>query len=80
MRTTIELPDPLFRRAKELAERRGMTLRRLVEEAVRRYLAEGKPARFELRDGSFRGQGLAPGLDWGDFDRMRDLSYEGHGT
>ncbi|MDP3071523.1 MAG: hypothetical protein Q8N18_14635 [Opitutaceae bacterium] len=35
MKTTIELPDPLFRRAKVVAAQRGTTLRGLVIEGLR---------------------------------------------
>lgn len=73
MRTTIELPEPLFKRAKETAKRRGITLRRLLEEALREHLTEGPPAPFKLRDASFRGEGLVSGIDWTDFERMREL-------
>lgn len=80
MRTTVELPDPLFQRAKKAADRRGISLRRLLEDALRRYLSEGKTERFRLRDASFRGKGLTPGMDWADFDRMRDAAYDGRGS
>lgn len=35
MKTTIELPDPLFRRAKVVAAQRGATLRELVIEGLK---------------------------------------------
>jgi len=38
MRTTIDLPDPLFKEAKSAAALRGVTLRDIVEEALRRQL------------------------------------------
>jgi hypothetical protein len=38
MRTTIDLPDPLFKEAKSAAALRGLTLRDVVEEALRRQL------------------------------------------
>jgi predicted transcriptional regulator len=79
MRTTIELSDPIFKRLKEVAEKRGLTLRRLVEEAVRQYVAEDKVPAFRLENASFRGDGLAHGLDWSDWDRIRELSHEGRG-
>jgi hypothetical protein len=41
MKTTIELPDPLFRRAKILAARRGTTLRELVVEGLQHVTAGG---------------------------------------
>ena len=34
MKTTIELPDTLFRRAKTAAVRQGLTLRQLLTEAL----------------------------------------------
>jgi hypothetical protein len=34
MKTTIEIPDPLFRRAKSTAAERGISLRELVSEAL----------------------------------------------
>lgn len=39
MRTTIELDDSLFRDLKQEAARRGTTLRRLINEYLRRALA-----------------------------------------
>lgn len=38
MRTTIDLPDRLFKEAKSAAAQRGMTLRDVIEEALRRQL------------------------------------------
>lgn len=38
MRTTIDLPDPLFKEAKSVAALRGVTLREIVEESLRRQL------------------------------------------
>lgn len=34
MKTTIEIPDPLFRKAKSRAAERGQTLKELVTEAL----------------------------------------------
>lgn len=38
MRTTIELPDPLFRSARAAAHERGMTLKELFTEALDKAL------------------------------------------
>jgi hypothetical protein len=43
MRTTVTLPDPLFQNAKCFAEERRTTLSTLIEDALRRRMAE-KPA------------------------------------
>lgn len=40
MRTTVELPDDLFRMAKVAAAERGSTLRELVMQGLRRVLNE----------------------------------------
>jgi hypothetical protein len=39
MKTTIEIPDPLFRKAKSKAAERGQTLKELVTEALQDKLA-----------------------------------------
>lgn len=41
MKTTIEIPDVLFRRAKAKAAERGQSLRDLVTEALQEKLAAG---------------------------------------
>lgn len=44
MKTTLEIPDPIFRRAKSMAAARGIPLREFVTEAVKDKLAsETKP-------------------------------------
>jgi hypothetical protein len=39
MKTTLELPDPLFRKAKATAAERGQSLKEFVTEALRDKLA-----------------------------------------
>jgi hypothetical protein len=63
MKTTVEIADPLFDEAKRETERSGCTLRELLELGLRRELdrrTQLKP--FKLRDGSFKGDGLQPGV------------------
>lgn len=46
MKTTIEIPDVLFRRAKSKAAERGQTLKEFVSEALQERLASRRgPAR-----------------------------------
>ena len=45
MKTTIELPDELFRRAKAIAALRGRKLKDLVEEGLRHVLESPEPDR-----------------------------------
>ncbi len=41
MKTTIEIPDPVFRRAKSAAAEQGIALRELVSEALTEKLRSG---------------------------------------
>lgn len=80
MKTTVEIPDALAEEAKALARRERTTLRALIEAGLRHVLRErGRPGRFELRDASFGGRGLQPGLREGDWERIREAAYEGRG-
>jgi hypothetical protein len=45
MKTTVEVPDDLYRRAKAEAALRGRKLRDLIEEGLRLVLEERRPAR-----------------------------------
>lgn len=76
MKTTIEIGDSLLRAAKQLAASEGTTLRALVETGLRRVLEEReKSDRFELRDASVGGDGLAPEFRDAGWERIRDAIY-----
>lgn len=47
MKTTLEMPDALFRKAKAEAAMRGKTLKQLVIEALERDLNHGRPVTSE---------------------------------
>jgi len=73
MRTTIEINDDLFRKAKHRAADEGASLRQVVENALRVYLAErgsAKSYRFRWRTESGR---LQPGVRLDDRDALFDL-------
>jgi hypothetical protein len=78
MKTTVDISDPLLEEAKVVARREGTTVRALVEEGLRRALAE-RSHKQEARGRvvTFRGRGLKPGVS--SFDRMLELAYEGRG-
>ena len=77
MKTTIEIDDALLREAKRLGIERDLTLKAIVDLALRRYVDEAaEPARpFKLRRCSVKGQGLQPGLDENDFATIRAMAY-----
>lgn len=45
MKTTLEIPDALFRKAKATAARHGQTLKELVQEALKEKLARAEGVR-----------------------------------
>jgi len=84
MKTTINMADDLFIEAKKSATDKRVTLGRLIEDAVRKYIRDddkSPQAHFKLADGSFTGQpGYAAGIDPTDWAAIRSLIYEGRGT
>ena len=76
MKTTFELPDALFGELKQFAAEHNLTLRAVMERALREFLngssQPGKP--FRLKDGAFRGQGLQPGLSDGDWNTIKSMA------
>jgi hypothetical protein len=49
MKTTLEIPDSIFRRAKAMAAQRGIPLRQLVSDAVAEKLDAKAPAPHKAR-------------------------------
>jgi len=80
MKTTLDISDPLLREARKIATRDRTTLRALVEQGLRKIIAERKAGRpFKLRIVTFKGEGLVPELRDADWEKIRDLAYEGRG-
>lgn len=77
MKTTIDIADRLLEQAKRRAREENRTLRDLVEEALRRLLAESDREKepFRLRRHPFRGTGTPPGIAEGDWEKIRELIY-----
>jgi hypothetical protein len=81
MKTTVEIPDALLDDARRVAERRGVTLRALVEEGLRQIVkADRRRPPFRLRDASFKGEGLDPSFEDASWERIRDAAYGGRGA
>jgi muconolactone delta-isomerase len=81
MKTTVEIPDSLLAEAKRVAARERTTVRALIEEGLRRVLAERRRAGpFRLRKASFKGSGLNPALAGAPWEAIREAIYEGRGT
>lgn len=80
VKTTVEINDALLKQAKQLAVEHDLSLKTVVESASRRFLKELQPgAPVELRDHTFGGRGVQPGLDEHDWPTIRAMIDEGRG-
>ena len=80
VKTTVDIVDPLFCETKRVAAAEGTTIRALIEAGLRSELKRRTATRgFRLRDESFGGEGLQPGVAEGGWERIRDMIYEGRG-
>ena len=78
MRTTLEISDALFERAKRLARRTGRPLRALVEDGLRLLLAAETPSRqYELPDASVGETGAENPLESMSWQDLRAEIYGG---
>ena len=78
MKTTIDLPGPLLREAKELAARRGISLRAVFMLGLERALRDDRNVDrpFRLQTVVTHGEGSQIEGDWPE---MRARAYEGRG-
>jgi hypothetical protein len=76
MKTTVELAEDLFSRAREVVQRERTTLRSLIEEGLQAALArrEQKTPSYQWPDLSVTGEGLSGDGSW---ELIRDRIYTG---
>ncbi len=80
MKTTVDIADALAVEAKILAHRDQTTLKALIEEGLRRVVAERAEAGvFHLRDATYAGNGLQPEYSPASWEQLRGAIYEGRG-
>ena len=76
MKTTVEIPDLLFRRAKKHCADLGISFRELIETGLRAALDEPKSGkRFRLKSFGYAGRGQQE-QDW---TAIREMIYQGRG-
>ena len=81
MKTTVEIAEDLFTRTREVAQREGTTLRALIEEGLRVALARREQkTSYRWPDLSVTGEGLAPEIEEGSWEPLREQIYTGRGT
>ena len=74
MRTTIDINDALLAAAKSHAARNQMTLKALMEQALREFLSGvTRPASDVPPIPVFRGMGVQPGVDLTDNAALEEL-------
>jgi ribbon-helix-helix CopG family protein len=82
MKTTVEIPDALAEDIRKLAAREGTTVKVLIEQGLRKVLAERRQRNgtFRLRKATFKGNGLQPGVAGVSWERIREMAYEARGA
>ncbi len=80
MRTSVEINDALFSRARRCAQQRRTTLRALVEEGLQRLVTEPpRTTKFRLRSVTFAGKGFQSKARNAAWEDIRSAIYEGRG-
>ena len=81
MKTTLEIPDPLLDQVRRIAARDGETLRSLVEQGLRKVVAErnAKAKPFKLRQVTVGTPGVLSEYEKASWEEKRALMYEGRG-
>ena len=76
MKTTIELSDDIFLRARDLARSRKVTFKTILEEGLRRILSEdiSQSSSYSFQPIVQNGQGMAEEFA-GDWASVRDVIY-----
>ena len=76
MKTTVEIQDELMVRAKRYAKRVGRPLRAVIEDGLRRLLAETSPdVRYHLPDRSVGDPDATDPLDAWSWQDLREEIY-----
>jgi hypothetical protein len=82
MKTTVDIPEKLFKQLRLKAASEQTTMRELIAAALRQFLGGPKqqpPKRFRLRKASFRGEGMTSEFQSADWTKIRDEIYRGRG-
>jgi hypothetical protein len=76
MKTTVHIPDSLFKAAQKLAVREGSTLKALVSEGLQRVIKERSTEKpFRLEDFSVGGNGLSPEFKHAGWEQFREAVH-----
>ncbi len=78
MKTTVEIPDALFREAKRYAAKHDLTFRQVIESGLRKVVEDSARTKkpFKLKKCAFKGNGMVKDFTW---DEIMEMTYEGRG-
>lgn len=80
MKTTVEISEKLLKTAKKYAAERGLSLKTVIESALRNMLENNKrPVKFSLKDGSVKGNGISKEFEHESWQSLRQAIYKGRG-
>ena len=81
MKTTIDISDPLFFKVKKYSQKRGTTMKTIIESALRFFFDErdSEKKSFHFKKETYGKNGLVEDLQEGDWEEMRSRIYEGRG-
>ena len=74
MKTTIDIADSLFARAKARARKQRITFRALVEKSLAETLDQPVEVR-QIKPVTYKGKGLRPEFANASWDKIRDSIY-----
>lgn len=81
MKTTIDMPDVLFKRTKALAHKRHVPMRELITEGLLHVLERKESeAPRPIKPVTFKGKGLSPEFSKGSWSAVRDAIYADRGA
>ena len=81
MKTTVHISDSLLEEVRQQAVREKTSLRALIEEGLRKIMAERKrKSAFRLRKATFKGHGLQTHMADASWEEIRDTAYKGRGA
>ena len=81
MKTTVHISDSLLEEVRQQAVREKTSLRALIEEGLRKVMAERKQkSAFRLRKATFKGHGLQTHMADASWEEIRDTAYKGRGA
>lgn len=76
MRTTINIDDQLLQSAKHLAVEQGISLARVIENALRESLSKPKSSSEPIQLITATGSGIKPGVDLDKNRSLQDIMDE----